>query len=53
MYHKFQKILQGSKEYHFEGTVLVLRNYHTGEEIRLDLSMLDEEVFEELLDERA
>ena len=48
-YELLQRILNGSKEFNFEGTVLTLRSYRTGEEIRLDLSLIDEETFEEIV----
>lgn len=49
-YDKFVSILNRSKEFSFEdGTILVLRDYHTGEKIKIDLSQLDEEAFEEML----
>ena len=42
---KFRRIVNGSKMYEFDYgvngmTVLVIQSYHTGEEIRLDLSVL-------------
>lgn len=41
----FKSILNGSKQYEFKYgvngmTVLALKNYYTGEEIKLDLSVL-------------
>lgn len=42
---KFRRIVNGSKRYEFKYgvngmTVLEIQSYHTGEEIRLDLSVL-------------
>lgn len=42
------EIINGSKEYKFDGTVLTVKGYYTGEEIKLDLSKLTEEMLEEL-----
>lgn len=49
MMDKFQKILNGSKQYQFDGPVLTITSYYTGEEIKLDLSALDEEMLEQLI----
>ena len=48
-YSKFLSILRNSKEYSFDGTVLTVRSYRTGEEIKLDLAQLTEEEFENIL----
>lgn len=47
-YAGFLKTLRGSKEFQFVGEVLIIRDYHTGEEFQLDLSRMTEDVFEEL-----
>ena len=50
MFDRFQSILNNSKEFNFEcGSILVIRDYHTGEAIRLDLSQLDEEAFDSIV----
>lgn len=43
-----QRIINGSKEYRFEGTVLVITSYNTGDTVRLDLSAMTDETFDEL-----
>ena len=45
------KLLNGSKEYQMEGSILTIRSYRTGEEIKLDLSVLayNEEILEEMI----
>lgn len=44
-----QTILQSSKEFSFEDdTILKLRQYYGNKEVRLDLSKLDIDMFEEL-----
>lgn len=48
-YSDAMRILRGSKEYQFEDTVLVVREYYTGSEVRLDLDNLTEEMVEELI----
>lgn len=48
------RILGGSKRFDFEcnengySCILVVSNYHSGEEVRLDLSKLDNEMLEAL-----
>lgn len=44
-----QKILHSSKEFTFNGTVLTIRHYYTGDSINLDLSMIDEDMLSELI----
>ena len=46
-------IISGSKQFSFEygdngRTVLVITSYHTGEELRLDLANITEDILEEL-----
>lgn len=46
-YENFKRIVNRSKEYEFESrSVLVLRDYYTGDEVRLDLSRLTPEMFD-------
>lgn len=45
---KLQKILRNGKRYEMNGSILTLTHYYTGEEIRLDLSMISEEALEEM-----
>lgn len=48
-YDNFKRILSRSKEYEFDGhTVLVLRDYYTGDEIRLDMARITPEIFDEI-----
>lgn len=42
------QIINGSKEYSFKGTILTVKNYYTGQAIKLDLGRLTEEILEEL-----
>ena len=46
------RIIEGSKQFNFEGdngrTVLVIKSYHTGEELRLDLANITEDILDEL-----
>lgn len=41
-------ILHGSIRYEFEGTILTVTGYYSGESISLDLGKLTEEMLEEL-----
>lgn len=51
-YDNFKRILNRSKEYEFDNhSVLILRDYYTGDEIRLDLSKLTPEMFDEIKEE--
>lgn len=48
-FDKFISIINNSKEFSFEyGTILVLRDYRTGEKIKIDLANLNEDAFEEM-----
>ena len=48
-YDNFKRILNRSKEYEFEGhTVLVIRDYYTGDEIRIDMARITPEIFDEI-----
>lgn len=48
-YENFTRILNRSKEYEFEGhTVLVIRDYYSGDEIRLDFSKITPEIFDQI-----
>lgn len=47
-FDKFISIINNSKEFSFEnGTILALREYRTGETIKIDLANLNKDVFEE------
>lgn len=48
-YLQFLRILRNSKEYSFDGTVLTIRSYRTGEEVKIDLAKLTKEEFENIL----
>ena len=46
----FQSILHNSKQFKFEyGTILVLTHYRTGETIKLDLALLNEDMLEKII----
>lgn len=47
-YKQAKRILAGSKRYEFEDTVLSVTDYFTGDEVRLDLGRVDEDMYEEL-----
>ena len=48
------RILRGSKQYNFNGTVLTVIGYYTGKRISLDLGKLDADMLEALTpDEEA
>lgn len=48
-FENFTRILNRSKEYEFENhSILVIRDYHNGDEVRLDLSKLTPEMFDEI-----
>ena len=46
-----RKILHGSKQFRFNGSVLELTHYYTGEKINLDLEVLldNEEILEQMI----
>lgn len=46
---EFLKIVNGSKEFRFEGSVLEIRSYYGGEAVKLDLARIDEEMLEQLI----
>jgi hypothetical protein len=48
-YERFRALLAESKQYSFEGSVLSLTNYHTGEQVNLDLAGISEDEYEELV----
>ena len=50
-YEKFRLLLNRSKEYKMAGSVLIIRDYHTGAKVELDLSMMSEEAFDEMAGE--
>lgn len=48
-FDNFKRILDRSKEYEFDGhSVLVLRDYYTGDEIRIDMARITPEIFDEI-----
>lgn len=54
----FKEVLLGSKEFYFEygdegSTVLVLKGYYTGKEIKIDLSRINDDMFKELVVEEG
>ena len=46
---RFYSLLRQSKRYEMQGSVLTISDYYTGESVSLDLSMLTEEMLEELI----
>ena len=48
-----KEILNGSKEYSMDGSVLSIKGYYSGDKIKLDLSVLleYEDVVEEMVDQ--
>lgn len=44
-----RKIIGGSIEYSFSGTILKITSYYTGESIKLDLSLINEEILKEII----
>lgn len=48
-YEDFQRVLDRSKEYWFEGSVLAIRDYQTGKTVKIDLGGVSEETFEEIV----
>ena len=54
-YELLNRILRSSKRYEFEGDVLTLTHYYTGESVKLDLSLLSPETVEAIVvtDEEA
>lgn len=48
-FENFTRILNRSKQFEFENhTVLVIRDYYNGDEVRLDLSKITPEMFDEI-----
>ena len=47
-YETFREIIRGSVQYQIRGTVLTLKGYYTGKEVKIDLSRIDPDMFEEL-----
>lgn len=45
-YELLNRILRSSKRYEMDGSILTLTHYHTGEPLKLDLSLLDPETVE-------
>ena len=50
---RFYLLLRRSKRYELQGSVLTISDYHTGESVSLDLSMLTEDMLEELICEEG
>ena len=48
-FNRFQKLLRSSKSYEFDDTRLTTTDYHTGERVTIDLSLIDEETYTEML----
>ena len=46
---EFLKIVNGSKEFGFRGSVLTIKGYYTGETVKLDLANIDEEMLGQLI----
>ena len=46
---QFLKIINGSKEFRFYGSVLEVKGYYTGETVKLDLARIDEEMLDQLI----
>jgi hypothetical protein len=44
-----QKIINGSKEFSMNGSILTLKSYYSGETIKLDLQCIDEEMLEQII----
>ena len=47
-FNEAMRIINGSKEFYFEGSVLTIKSYYTGKAIKLDLANLDEDMLEQL-----
>ena len=47
-FNETMKIINGSKEFYFEGSVLTIKSYYSGKAVKLDLANLDEEMLEQL-----
>ena len=45
-YELFQDILTGSMEYTIQDNILVLTGYYSGKSVSIDLTAIDEEMFE-------
>ncbi|MEG1894669.1 MAG: hypothetical protein RR162_00415 [Oscillospiraceae bacterium] len=45
----FSKIINGSKQFSFEGSVLTIQHYYSGECVKLDLSAIDSDMLEKLI----
>ena len=45
----FRRVVGGSKRFAFEGSVLVLTDYYTGEITKIDLALIDEDMFNEIV----
>lgn len=48
-YEDFMKAVKGSKQFSFNGSVLELINYNTGDRFYIDFAKIDEDMFEEII----
>lgn len=48
-FEKFTNLLFESKQYKFDGSILEITGYYTGNTVKLDLSLLPEDVYQELI----
>lgn len=46
---KLMRLLNGSMRYEFNGSILTITGYYSGDEVKLDLSRLSDEMLEELI----
>ncbi len=46
---EFQHIINGSMQYEFDGSVLTVTGYFSGKQVSIDLGLLTDEMFEELV----
>lgn len=46
--NEVMRIINGSKEFYFEGSVLTIKSYYSGKAVKLDLAKLDEDMLEQL-----
>lgn len=47
-YKDAMRILRSSKRYEFDGTQLTVSDYHIGDEVKLDLGRMTEEMYDDL-----
>lgn len=46
---RFKKIINGSKSFRMENTILIITSYYTGESIAIDLESINEEMLKDLI----